>query len=739
MRRGLKRLSLLVALLAIVGTMAGRGWFGTPQEAGEVARSARPADIVRARIETEGQAARAIGTDAPKQILFGDLHVHTTFSFDAYSISLPMYQGEGAHPPADACDFARHCAALDFWSINDHAEGLTPKQWQETKSVIEQCNAVSGEETSPDLVSFLGWEWTQIGPTPEEHYGHKNVVLRDTASDAVPMRPISSRETLFPTEFNPYTLPLRLLLITTAPGGERQRYLDFARFLQDRDKLETCPRGVPTRDLPPDCQESAPTPGELFEKLDDWGFPYVVIPHGNSWGFYTPPLSSWDKQLRAHTNPEKHEYLVEVFSGHGNSEEYRNWRALEIDENGELRCPPPSRGYTPECWRAGEIIRERCSRAGESDEECETRAAEARALHVEAGDAGHHVVPGSTVEDWLDAGQCTDCYMPAYNHRPGGSTQYALAISDFSGPGPPKRFRFGLLASSDNHTARPGTGYKEINRREMTDAGLGQLAPPWPPPNPEPRARKIESIPATPYFERFASYFGLGGLVAVHSDGRSREAIWDALERKEVYGTSGGRQLLWFDLLPAGEEPGAVMGASVERTSSPTFEVRAVGAPGQQSGCPPDAIAALGPERIEHLCRGECYRPSDERHRIDRIEVVRIRPQIREGEPLENLIEDPWRVFSCPDDPDGCRVRFTDEEFETVGRDTTYYVRAIQEPTPTVNGAQLRCEDRSDGPCREVRPCFGGPPTAYQDDCLADAGERAWSSPIFLARPPINF
>ena len=144
MRRGLKRLSLLVALLAIVGTMAGRGWFGTPQEAGEVARSARPADIVRARIETEGQAARAIGTDAPKQILFGDLHVHTTFSFDAYSISLPMYQGEGAHPPADACDFARHCAALDFWSINDHAEGLTPKQWQETKSVIEQCNAVSG-------------------------------------------------------------------------------------------------------------------------------------------------------------------------------------------------------------------------------------------------------------------------------------------------------------------------------------------------------------------------------------------------------------------------------------------------------------------------------------------------------------------------------------------------------------------------------------------------------------------
>lgn len=42
------------------------------------------------------------------------------------------------------------------------------------------------------MVSFLGWEWTQIGDTPENHYGHKNVVLRDTEADKVPRRPIHS-------------------------------------------------------------------------------------------------------------------------------------------------------------------------------------------------------------------------------------------------------------------------------------------------------------------------------------------------------------------------------------------------------------------------------------------------------------------------------------------------------------------------------------------------------------------
>ena len=732
-------------ILLIIGVLlygVGAGWYGVQRGAGDVLEKVIPASVVKARERFQARSGAEAGAETrAKQILFGDFHVHTTFSTDAFLISLPVLQGEGAHPPADACDFARFCSSLDFWSINDHAERMTPHQWEETRRSIRQCNMAAGSENDPDLVSFLGWEWTQIGPTRDTHYGHKNVVLRDIEEDKTPLRPISAAATGPLTDSIPFMA--RLALGVTAPGGGRQEYLDMARFITDRIALEKCPDDVHVRDLPPDCTEAAATPAILYRKLREWGHEAIVIPHGGAWGLYTPPGYSFDKQLSDAQNDPTLQTLVEVFSGHGNSEVYRDWRSVGLDKDGKPFCPQPSADYIPACWQGGEIIRTRCLEEGGSARSCEARAREAQQYYVEAPSVtGFLAVAGTFTEDWLDAGQCRDCYLPSFNYRPRGSAQYILALGNFDDPDNPKYFNMGFIGSSDIHRARPGTGYKEFGRIPMTEIVRASKGSPFDPlANPEPPSstpRVVDDALLSNFagFQRTevgraASFFTTGGLVAVHSEGRNRGAIWDALKRREVYSTSGDRILLWFDLenAPEGKLP---MGSETQMQRTPRFTVRAVGAFEQKPGCPDFAEEALGAERLQSLCVGECYNPSDKRHRITHIDIIRIHPQIAKGEPMENLIEDPWKRFPCPLDEEACVVNFSDPDFRNTGRRTVYYARAVQEPSPVVNGNQLRCSYDSDGNCVKVNPCHGDYRTAADDSCLGEVGERAWSSPIYI-------
>ncbi|MFM7273245.1 MAG: DUF3604 domain-containing protein, partial [Gammaproteobacteria bacterium] len=217
------------------------------------------------------------------------------------------------------------------------------------------------------------------------------------------------------------------------------------------------------------------------------------------------------------------------------------------------------------------------------------------------------------------------------------------------------------------------------------------------------------------------------------ADSRRREDIWAALKRKEVYGTSGPRMLLWFDLLGPQGEREVPMGSEVSLAANPRFRVRAAGSFEQKPGCPEDSIDALGQERLDRLCLGECYFPSDVRRPLSRIEVVRIRPQQRPGEDVDALIEDPWRVYPCTAGADGlCTVEFEDEEFASAGRESLYYVRAIEAPSPAINADPLRCETDANGVCIRANPCQGDYRTPKSDDCLAPTEERAWSSPIFV-------
>jgi len=661
--------------------------------------------------------------ESKSQILFGDLHVHTTYSIDAFTLELPMMGLQGVHDSAMACDFARYCANLDFFSFNDHAENLTPDHWREQKEIVQQCNISNDDPVTNDLVVFPGWEWTQIGTTAENHWGHRNVIFKNIQD--LPARPIGSR-----------TPESGLGIFDTTQQAVAARWLDPLNFKRYSDLgwlLETvrnvpfCDEGINSTELPLDCYEFARTPQELFSKLDEWQSDSIVIPHGQTWGFHVPLGTSWDNRLNDQGHDSSKQILLEVMSGHGNSEEFRDIASANFLQSGEMSCPEPTDNFLPCCWQAGEIQRKKCN--GLSDAECTARVELAKKYTLAGGPYTNMVFPEVAPEEWLNCDQCTDCFKPAFNYRPKQSAQYALAISNFnSGDDNPQRYNFGFIASTDDHTARPGTGYKQYERRKMTFA-MGPKSKMW-----EyqykaedtnfPELPKIEPGESQPDSERVSSFVYPGGILAVHSEGRSQDQIWSALKNKNVYGTSGPRILLWFDLVnsPTGAQP---MGSEITMSQNPQFTVRAAGSFKQKDGCPEESIDSLSPERLEYLCAGECYNPSNERHIIDRIEIVKITPQSYAGEAVSPLIEDVWKNISCEGNSE-CIVTFEDQSYT---RDSVYYVRAIQEATQAINGKNFFTESN------EFKLCKGSFKTALTDDCLSASNERAWSSPIYLNKP----
>ncbi len=699
----------------------------------------------RLREKARQQASALGGTEvgAGRQILFGDTHVHTTWSFDAFMFSLPIMNGsKGAYPPAAACDYARFVSQLDFYFLTDHAESYTAQRWRDAQESIRGCNALSGDPENPDLVAFIGFEWSQYGMTADDHFGHHNVLFRDIEQGVLPHRSIGAAGAASISLRGGGTGENSVAKLQWLDMGNRSYYQALSTYMTELRQEPACPAGIDSPELPADCYETAANPGELYEKLDQWGFDALVIPHGSAWGIHTPPGASWERQLKAEYHDPAKARLIEVYSGHGNSENYRSFQARAFDAAGKPYCPEPQSNYLPSCWQAGEIIRRRCLDNGGSVADCDQRATAARQHHVDVDHiGGWHSVPGTKAAEWLDAGQARDVFLPAFNYRPKRSVQYGLALRNFDDPENPLGYKWGLIGSSDTHYARAGNGFKQSPRIGTGDAGMrGTRNSFWdwllyrrheeePADRSHPVLRPEGDLSEQ---ERKMSFLTAGGVVAVHAEGRNRTSIWAALERREVYGTSGHRLLLWFDLLNAGDEL-KPMGSEESMKEAPEFRATAIGSFKQLPGCPEYVKQALSKKRLEHLAQDECYNPSEERYLIDRIEVVRIRPQIVAGESVQELIEDPWRVFECAPDPAGCTAEFSDADFIASGRDAIYYVRASEEPSPTINGDNLRPVRDDSGTVTMVNPCYGDYRITGNDDCHALKGQRAWSSPIFVS------
>jgi hypothetical protein len=439
----------------------------------------------------------------------------------------------------------------------------------------------------------------------------------------------------------------------------------------------------------------------------------MVIPHGLAWGTTNPSKADFRDQLQGYQ--ARYEKLIETYSGHGSSEIFEDFQRVGRSENGGLYCPEATENFTPCCQQAGSIVRSRC--ADSTSAACAAEVDNVVAKFLAKGvPAGRDIVPDTSLNDWAGCGQLENQFQPASMYVPRNSTQYALALG-FDAAGNPKQTRFGLIGSSDNHVARPGNSYKETNRILYTDN---------------------KDVGRTPMFQRGADsesggFYYTGGLVAVHSQGRHRDAIWNGLNRRQVYATSGDRILVWFDLLN-GPEGAAPMGSEVVQEQSPRFKVSALGALAQRPGCPDSALAALGADRIESLCGGQCYSPGNRRKAITRIEIVRIRPQLTPDEKIAPLVESPWRIHECPEGASECTYQFEDEEFLSGERPSLYYARVIQEAEPLISGDPFGCVYDEAGACVERNYCVGEYATATEN-CLHIAEPRAWTSPIYLNVP----
>lgn len=654
--------------------------------------------------------------DGPKPgIFFGDLHVHSTNSVDVYALKLPLFGHHGRVSPMDHCRYARYCSQLDFWAITDHQEGAPPEAWDESVEATLLCNAEFGGHTDdPELVTFAGFEWQQSNGVAEANWGHKNVIFPGILADELPARAIASADQV--TAVDPDLFDVAVEVASAMDPDHTHIYRDMGDYAVAGATATACDPNKNVRDLPTDCIESAQKPADLYRKLDQWGLPALVIPHGTTWGAHHPPLMSWEHQLTPEHHHPHYQNLLEIYSGHGSMEEYRTWRPA-FDDQGVMRCTEPTADYEPCCWRAGEITRvhDPVCQADPASAECDLIVEDARQAFLDAGRAGIQSIPEALPSDWLDCDQCRDCFQPAEGHRPLGSAQAALAMSHFDASGNPDlRYQFGFLGSTDTHAVGPGAGYKE--GREMSDI-MGTARTDWEP---------VVDLMVTELFPNWVrqnSFFHSGGLVAVHAKGPDRASIWEALETRSVYATTGERMELWFDLVGTDVS----MGGVATHTAEPTFRVEAKGSPIQKPGCPdwiPD-------DHAQGSCGGECYNPTDRRNGMDRIEVVRIRPQISPDEDLDDLIDDPFAVLDCGG-AETCTVEFSDPDYVSGGRDALYYVRAVQLPTGQLNHEDLRCTFDEDGNCIEVDLCMGGA-AGEGDDCIQDGGERAWASPIYLS------
>ena len=565
---------------------------------------------------------------APTQVLWGDTHLHTSWSGDAYLMGTTV-------PPDTAYRFARGETVassdgtqvsidrpLDFLVVADHARpifhpslvgGKNPR-WRQVCANADRFNAPGR------FTAFSGYEWTPSGPRV-----HRVVIFSDGADKACHL-PFFSAETSSNVEelwsrLQNYENETGGRVLTISHGANQSRGTQFA--LQnydgkdlDRDYAETRSRWEPLYEV-------------IQTKGDSETHP-VLSPDDTFADYYRWPVPQMEANLAAAIASKK----------------------KQLKAPDKLKAPN-NKLKAPNKLKASNQLK----------------------------------APNNKLKALKTAEYARSAL------RNGLKLHQALGVNPF---------KIGLIGSTDMHTGLATVGEDNFQGNTASTA-----------PGPE-------RVPAA--YEKAVTkggYYAAAGLAAVWAQENTRESIFAAMQRREVYATTGPRILLQFfacfdyddiDVLGSnfreqGYAGGVPMGGDLTNAPGPpALLIRAARDP---NGANLDRIQVI---------KGWLDRNGQLHEKIYNVAVSGNRVIDKNGkvQPVGNTITADGIAYSN---------RIGDAELTAVWRDPDfnkkefafYYVRVLEIPTP-----QWPAFDRQRYGLKDIH-----------SDIPTMAQERAYSSPIW--------
>ncbi|XOV82418.1 MAG: DUF3604 domain-containing protein [bacterium] len=615
----------------------------------------------------------ASAVSAPEQkrnAYFGDLHVHTSYSLDAFqfgTLATPddayrYAQGEAIKHPA-GFDMQLD-QPLDFYAVTDHGIYLgvvragadTSTRISNYPSMAPIHNLNIPENLTLESLparNFRAWitRFTQIMSTNEALRIEVDGIMRTTWADAVAAADRHYNPGKF-TTFAAYEFST-----TRQDGGSMHRNVIF----RETDNLPEVPFN----------RMMSLDPADLWRWMDGLrnnGVESLAIPHNsNKSNGQMFELATWagDPMTLSHNEMRaRNEPLVEITQVKGTSETHPalslndEWAGFEIDPyvagGGPLRTAKPAGGYVRDALKKG--------------------------LAIEAQGLGNPFKYG-----FIGSSD---------SHTGAGSYDESNFFS-----------KVGLLDS--NATLR---GSVPIDDSALQTLGLRDAD----------NAAFYVASDGRRYLHRNPSFYGASGLAGVWAEQNTRASIYDAFRRKETFATSGPRiQVRFF----AGYDFDATLLA--EKVGMPRAYMQGVSMGGDLMAtaerAPTFAVWAARDARSAPLQRVQIVKGW--------LEGGETHEQIFDVACSDGLSIDP-RTHRCPDN--GARVNLSDcavsadrgaAQLQTLWQDPKfdrkinafYYARVLENPT-----------------CRWSTWDALRSGVAPRDNLDPVIQERAWSSPIWV-------